>query len=86
MELFISVLFHVYVQLMYICSSFLYMIYFLSFFLSFLSSSFTLRCRGIFTCESIRHLVGLLGWVIGPMQIYDLLGSKFHYGSEASYS
>jgi hypothetical protein len=27
-----------------------------------------LRCRGVFTCESMRQLVGLLGLVIGPTQ------------------
>jgi hypothetical protein len=27
-----------------------------------------LRCRGVFTCGSIRQLVGLLGRVIGPTQ------------------
>jgi hypothetical protein len=34
----------------------------------FLNRLFTLWCRGVFTCESIRQWVGLLGWVFGQMQ------------------
>jgi hypothetical protein len=37
-------------------------------FFFFLIVLFTLRCQGVFTCESIRQLVGLLGGVICPTQ------------------